>query len=104
DILTGDVTGAQPLQQNSGDGADLFVLGTAVKAYYQGLGHATITDFYALEGDRFKVHGSIDDYSLSFQNVSGTSASDTLIRYQNDLIGVVQDTTSVALTQDFVFV
>ncbi|MGF1516101.1 MAG: M10 family metallopeptidase [Elainellaceae cyanobacterium] len=104
DTLTGDASGAQTAQQSFGDGGDLFVLGDVYNAYYLGSGYATVTDFYWVEGDLFQVHGGMADYSLGFQNLSGGSASDTLVYYQNDLISVVQDTTNVLLAEDFVFV
>jgi len=104
DILTGEFSSSQPGVQDPSDGGDLFVLGDTFGAYYLNAGYATITDFYWAEGDKFQVYGSQSDYSLSFQNWSGGSATDTLIYYQNDLIGVVEDTTNVILSADFIFV
>ncbi|WP_293081713.1 calcium-binding protein [Moorena sp. SIO4A1] len=104
DILSGDYSSSQPGVQSSYDGADTFVLGNAFGAFYLGSGYATITDFYWSEGDKFQVYGSSSDYSLSFQNWSGSSAKDTLIYYKNDLIGVVEDTTNVVTSADFNFV
>jgi Ca2+-binding RTX toxin-like protein len=104
DILSGDYSSSQPGVKDSSDGADTFILGDASKAYYLGSGYATITDFYWSEGDKIQVHGSQSNYSLSFQNWSGSSANDTLIYSNSDLIGVVQDTTNVILSADFIFV
>jgi subtilisin-like proprotein convertase family protein len=92
DILRGD------------DGADTFVLGDALGAYYLGLGYAIIQDFYWGEEDKFLVHGSQSNYSLQFQDFLGSSATDTLIYYQSNLIGVVESTTSILLSDDFTFV
>lgn len=92
DILTG------------GDGADTFVLGDWFGAHYEGLGYATITDFNWTEGDKFQVFGSQSDYSLGFGNWSGTSSEDTLIYYQGDILGLVQDTKNVVLSWDFNYV
>ena len=100
DILTG------------GEGADTFVLGDDTflndgTAYYgeaAGLGFARITDFDWEQGDKFQVFGEVADYSLIFGNRYGTSAQDTFIEYQGDLIAVVQDTTAVNLNLDFDFV
>lgn len=105
DVLTGEGSGSAPGVNSSGyDGADTFVLGDVFGAYYQGAGYATITDFFWAEGDTIQVHGSASDYSLGFQDWSGSSATDTLIYYQNDLIGVVQDTTNVFTSADFTYV
>ncbi len=104
DVLSGDYSFSQPGVQDSSDGTDTFVLGDASGAFYLGEGHATITDFYWFEGDNFQVYGSESDYSLGFQNWSGSSEVDTLIYYQSDLIGVVQDTTNVIASWDFTFV
>ena len=104
DVLSGDYSFSQPGVQDTSDGADTFILGDAFGAYYLGLGYATITDFYWYEGDKFQVHGSVGDYSLGFQNWSGDSLNDTLIYYQSDLIAVVEDTTNVIASLDFIFV
>ncbi|MEM9503930.1 MAG: hypothetical protein AAGA01_08230, partial [Cyanobacteria bacterium P01_E01_bin.43] len=119
DELTGDVSlaasslepsdpnnGTDPLLEPSApnDGADTFVLGDILAVFYQDAGYATITDFDWTEGDKIQVHGDVNDYSLGFQNWSGDVADDTLIYYQDDLIGVVQDTTDVIIAQDFVTV
>jgi Ca2+-binding RTX toxin-like protein len=81
----------------SGDfGADTFVL--------RSFGFSTIADFRRFQGDELQVQGSIRDYSLNkSSNLSGSSALDTAIYYQNDLIAVVQDTTRVSLSVDFIF-
>ena len=73
DILTGGTQG------------DTFVLGYSTIGYYLGNGHATITDFNLLQGDKIQVAGSTQDYSLvKFGN-------NTNILYKNDLIAVVQN-------------
>ncbi|MGB5975243.1 MAG: M10 family metallopeptidase C-terminal domain-containing protein, partial [Nodosilinea sp.] len=104
DILSGDYSYSEPDKEARLDGADTFVLGDASGAYYLGNGYATITDFYWAEGDKFEVYGSQSDYSLGFESWSGGEAIDTLIYYQSDLIGVVQDTTDVIASLDFTFV
>jgi Ca2+-binding RTX toxin-like protein len=64
----------------------------------------TITDFSHSQGDKIIVGGSLSDYFLDqTQNLSGGSALDTAIYYQYDLIGIVQDTTQVSLSSDFIF-
>ena len=97
DILTG------------GEGADTFVLGDDTflndgTAYYgeaAGLGFARITDFDRTQGDKFQVFGDIADYSLTYGDRYGSSAQDTFIEYQDDLIAIVQDTTDINLNLDF---
>ena len=89
---------------SGGAGADTFVLGNANGAFYQdgstqGFGSfATITDFNFAEGDKFQVFGSASDYTLTpFDN--GID-----INYKGDLIGFVENTTDVILSEDFIFV
>jgi Ca2+-binding RTX toxin-like protein len=87
---------------SGGSGADTFALGDAVELFYQGTGYATITDFNFFEGDKIQVIGSSNNYSLSFQDFSGSFDLDTLIFFGSDLIGVVQDNTNVVPAFDFV--
>ena len=54
--------------------------------------------------DYIQAYGMSDFYSLSTGSWSGTSALDTGIFFENDLIAVVQDTTNVEFTRDFNFV
>ena len=113
DVLTGEFSSSLPDQQDSGDGADTFVLGNTANVFYNSDGndgYAIITDFYWAEGDVFQVHdtGNISDYSLQFTAWSGvgagSSSQDTVISYQGDVIAVVQDTTDVIMSWDFVYV
>jgi Ca2+-binding RTX toxin-like protein len=65
----------------------------------------TITDFSHSQGDKIIVRGSLSDYSLDqTQNLSGGSALDTAIYYNYNLIGILQDTTQVSPSSDFIFV
>lgn len=73
-----------------------------VQALNSGSGFAIITDFNFLEGDKIQVFGSISNYSLSFQNLSGGLSLDTLIFFGSRLVGVVQDNTNVVPAFDFV--
>ncbi len=87
-----------------GFGADLFILGDSVDAYYLnpfGFGEdsfAIIEDFFASEGDRIQLFGNINDYTLENTFQGGVD-----ILYKGDLIGNVANTTDVFLDRDFVF-
>jgi Ca2+-binding RTX toxin-like protein len=81
---------------SGGAGADTFVLGDWYSAYYQGSGYATVTDFNWAEGDKFQVHGSLSDYSVS---AYGNSID---IYYKNDLIAYVSNTSDVIPSADFI--
>jgi Ca2+-binding RTX toxin-like protein len=84
---------------NGGSGYDRFILGTSAGNFYQGSGYATIQDYNRLY-DYIQLKGSASSYYLSKTSFGvGSSALDTGI-YQNngDLIGIVQDNTSIALT------
>ncbi len=85
-------------QLTGGSGADTFVLGNPYEAYYQGYGYASITDFDWDEGDKIQVFGSVSDYTL-------TEFGDGMqIKYQDDLIGYIANTTEVLIEHDFIFV
>lgn len=89
-----------------GTGADTFSLGyngSYTNIDYLGSGYAIITDFKWSEGDKIRVGGSISDYTLQkTSNFSGGAALDTLIYRNSDLIAVVQDTTNVYASLDFI--
>ncbi len=89
---------------SGGTGADAFFLGDSFGAYYEGFGYATITDFNSLEGDLIALAGTESSYSLGVQNFSGTNDLDTLIYYNSDLIGVLEDTTNVNTAFDFIYI
>lgn len=91
-----------------GAGADTFVIGynwrssSNVDIYYLGSGNAVITDFKAWEGDKIRIGGSIDHYTLvKDQNLIGTSDLDTAIYRYGDLIAILQDTANVIGSRDF---
>ncbi|MDJ0695133.1 peroxidase family protein [Mastigocoleus sp. MO_188.B34] len=83
-----------------GNGFDTFVLGDFSGAYYQGESYATIQD-WDYKRDFIEVGGNSEQYSLGFDNLSGSSESDTLIYFQDDLIGVIEDSTNVNIFRDF---
>lgn len=102
---------------SGGVGSDTFILGkwfggwsggqswSASVVFYQGDGHATITDWLPGVDKIETVLGSGSQYSLQFLNLGvGSSALDTGIYYGNDLIAAVQDTTNVNFGRDFHFV
>lgn len=89
-----------------GAGSDYFILGgSSWGVSYQGASYATITDWNNTS-DWIEVRGSSATqsyngvaYSFGYTDFSGTSALDTLIYYGTDLIGVVQDTTSMSTSR-----
>ena len=106
------LVGSDPNAWNSGsgeidvlrgdEGADFFILGDYWEAYYQsgGADYAVITDFNATQLDKFRVHGSINNYHLSFDIAWGG----TWIQYEGNNVAWVQNTTDVYLSRDFEFV
>jgi hypothetical protein len=97
-----------------GEGEDIFVLGDQENAFYRldsnseansnEPNYAVITDFVI--GDKFEVHGIIDDYSLTAdENLYGDADSgfDTSILFQDQQIAIIADTTDVNLERDFIF-
>jgi serralysin len=103
DILNGYSSGTEYDTLAGGTGSDTFVLGSSTSVYYQGSGYAVITD-WDYTSDFIQAHGSSSQYSLVQENWAGTSALDTAIYYGSDLIGVVQDSTNVQFSRDFLFV
>lgn len=84
-----------------GEGADTFVIGNSVQAYYQDNSYSdyvSITDFNWAEGDSIVAHGVAEDYSTSEYN-GGTD-----IYYQGDLIAHTENTLDVIVSSDFTFV
>jgi Ca2+-binding RTX toxin-like protein len=103
-------TGTEYDTLSGGAGYDRFVLGGSWGVSYQGLGYATITDFNG-QNDYLEVLGSSSSrsyngvsYSLGYANWEGSSATDTLLYYGNDVIAVMQDTTDVSWSRDFSWV
>ena len=88
-----------------GAGTDYFILGGSWGVSYQGSAYAIIADWNPAD-DFIEVRGSASQYSLVTGNFSaGTSATDTAIYYNGtDLIGVVQDSTNISISRDFIFV
>ncbi|MGB3613444.1 MAG: hypothetical protein WBA10_06570 [Elainellaceae cyanobacterium] len=82
-----------------GFGADTFVLGSSFGSYYRGLGHATITDFNRLQGDKIDVFGSFANYG-----VTDYANGDAHIRYNGDLVAVVKGGAGLSLIPAFDFV
>lgn len=95
-----------------GEGFDNFMLGDASGVFYLGgrnsngrdASYGLIKDWNSAQ-DYIQVHGSSSSYRLvQNRNWLGSSANDTGIYIGNDLIGVVQDSTNVSVSRDFVFV
>lgn len=77
-----------------GDGADTFGLGyngSYTEVGYTGTGFALINDFDWQEGDRIRLGGSIDRYSLT------ESGGSTSINYNGDRIGFLVGVTGLDL-------
>ena len=104
-VLTGDDWNSVAGQYVLGDGADTFVMSDFLVKHGGGTGFSNIiTDFNGAEGDKIQVHDDISTYSLGYGNLAGSTATDTFIYYQNHMIGVVQDTTTVNLVSHFVYI
>jgi Ca2+-binding RTX toxin-like protein len=87
-----------------GSGADIFaVLNTA----FLSQSFETITDFSRAQGDKILLSTfgyDISDFYLDqSQNISGGSALDTGLYTGNTLIAIMQDTTEISLSTDFIF-
>lgn len=95
-----------------GQGGDTFMLGDATGVFYLGGRNSSNRDAsYGLikdwnsQVDHIQVYGNANSYRLvQNRNWFGSSANDTGIYIGSDLIGVVQDSTNVNLSRDFVFV
>ena len=94
-----------------GTGSDTFILGDSTGISYLGgrtpngkdASYALITDWTAI--DRIQAYGGSSSYRLiKDRNWFGSSAKDTSIYVGNDLIGVIQDSTSVSFSKNFTFV
>ncbi len=85
-----------------GTGFDCFELGSDSSLFYLGDSYAVIKDFSYLY-DKIVIHGQSNQYQLRFDDFGiGTSAKDTALYYNNDLIAYIQDRTNVRLNRDFV--
>ena len=94
DVLTG------------GAGSDTFCLGDRARgSFYTGNGsnNAVITDFDS-RYDYIQAQGAASDYSLQTGNWGGSAAMDTALYKGNDCIALIQDTTNVSFSRDFLFV
>ena len=61
---TGSKLGASDFDQLfGGSNADIFILGTAEKKFYQGDGFATILDFES-GADKIQLNGSVEEYTF----------------------------------------
>ncbi len=94
-----------------GAGADTFDLKPKYDYDFDFSSIDIITDFSHDQGDQIKLLGSLSNYYLDqTQNLSGGSGLDTAIYYGTPddffptLLAIVQDTTQVSLSSDFIFV
>ncbi len=93
-----------------GSGMDWFVLGDEAGAYYLDNGvvydnsFAVITDFNPADDFVFLANTG-GFYQLSFGEFGvGSTAVDTLITLDGDIVGILQDTTDFSLGRDVIFV
>jgi len=94
DVLTG------------GAGSDTFCLGDRARgSFYTGNSstNAVITDF-DFRYDYIQAQGAASDYRLQTGNWGGSAAMDTALYKGNDCIALIQDTTNINFSRDFVFV
>ena len=75
DRLIGYSGGSEFDVLSGGMATDYFVLGNASGVFYQGSGHATITDF-SLEDDFVQVRGVASQYSLGVGDWAGSGVCD----------------------------
>lgn len=94
-----------------GHGSDTFMLGDASGVFYLGgrtanghdASYALIKDWNPAI-DHIQINRGSGRYRLvQNQNWLGSSTNDTGIYVGNDLIGVIQDSTNVSFSRDFVF-
>lgn len=103
DGFSGGLTGQLDVL-TGGSGNDTFVLGDRnLGHYYLGNNNAVITDF-DYRYDYIQVKGSSSEYRLTTGNWGGSSATDTALWRGNDCLALIQDTTNVSLSGDFIFV
>ena len=92
-----------------GEGIDYFILGGTWGVSYveTGNGYGIIAD-WEWQYDYIEVTGSSEQYTLITEDKVGSLTLDTSIYYTGgggqELIGVVQDTSNVFISRDFVFV
>ena len=101
-------TGAEFDSLSGETGVDTFVLGGSWGVSYLGDGYATITDWNPT-ADFIEARGNSSQYSLVSGNFGvGSSATDLGIYFtgngSSDLVAIVQDSTTVSFSQDFLFV
>lgn len=105
DYLSGEDSETDTM--TGGPGADTFSLGYnwssgRVDINYLGSGYALITDFNASEGDKLRIGGGIGDYTLvKDQDLIASSSVETGIYRNGDMIAILQGTTDVDASRDF---
>jgi Ca2+-binding RTX toxin-like protein len=99
DILNGfGSTSGSQIDDLLGDGgADTYVLGDAIKAFYTGNNqHALIRGFSTAEGDTIRIKGNVSQYTFQQGNFGvGNSSFDTEISLNGNRIAILQDVVNV---------
>ncbi len=94
---------------SGGTGADTFVLANAKETFYthSRSAYAVIEDFQGLEGDVIQLLAADQSAYVLDQSKDfglGSGAADTAIYKGNDLVAILQDTTTFSLTTDVSYV
>jgi Ca2+-binding RTX toxin-like protein len=100
DTLIGYGGGQENDYLSGGFGADTFALGNLLGAFYQGgnsgNGYAIVTDYSYGQGDKIQLYGNSHSYTFTSSNYGGSAATDILISYGSDMVGIVYDTTAIS--------
>ncbi len=81
-----------------GTGSDIFAVADSLTVGYLGNSFATIADWNPFE-DFLAINSTFSgSYSLGTGQISGGLAPDTLLFFGNDLVAVIQDSTTISAT------
>lgn len=98
DVLNGfGFTAGEQDRLLGGLGADTFVLGNALTAFYTQFNQfAVIRDFSVSQGDKIQIEGSLSQYTLTEGDFStGTDPFDTKLSLNGDVIAFIENATGL---------